>query len=428
MSVRKTIVGILFGKVAQSVSRIALVPIIIATLGPESYGEWLLYSSITAWVMMSNMGVGSLIANEMSLKYFSDDLNGARESYTYGLHICAGILLVVGVISFVVVCGLHFAGFLDFTKAAAIVLLAVSVPVSFFAEVIGARLRLVNKNHIGGILSGVRAWTEPLLTIIFLGIAKNIVSLALAVFLSAGIHVVLTFIIARLKERSCHRKRLSPPFSTYIAIVRSGMGFMAFPLGNAIVFQGSLMVIAGVLGPMAVAVYGTTRTATRVVNQLLEVLNQAIWPQLTMLYAEGRNLELKQLWMRATLISASTALFAAIAFAIWGPELYRLWVRNSIEPNGSLFIILAIGIPLGATWSSAGILLLALNRQIIYGRLYFAGSVLFMVLAYMFSTELNLMGVALASCLFDGLMVGTTFILVARFLKSEAVLSPQNLK
>ncbi len=372
---------------------------------------------------MSNMGVGSHIANDMSLRYFSGDLDGARDSYTYGLNISAWILFVVSLLTLLAVCILNIMGFFDYSRSIAIFLLAVSVPVSFFAEIIGARLRLVNKNHIGGILSGVRAWAEPLLTIVLLMNSKSMASLALAVFLSSGIHVALTFYIARANEGRCHRKAIKAHFSMYAAIVKSGMGFMAFPLGNAIVFQGSLMLIAAVLGPVAVAIYGTTRTAARVVNQVLEILNQAVWPQLTKLHAEGRSQELKELWKRATAISSSMALIAAVAFAMWGPEAYVLWVRGSIEPSQELFNIFAIGIPLGAAWSSAGVLLLALNKQHAYGRFYFALSMLFIALAYAFATEFNLAGVAYASCVLDGLMAVITLFLVTKFIKSEAVIS-----
>ena len=63
--------------------------------------------------------------------------------------------------------------------------------------------------------------------------------------------------------------------------------FMAFPVGNAISLQGLTVVVAMVLGPVAVVTFSTMRTLSRVGFQVLNAIARTLWPELSKAFGAG---------------------------------------------------------------------------------------------------------------------------------------------
>ena len=59
---------------------------------------------------------------------------------------------------------------------------------------------------------------------------------------------------------------------------------MGFPIGNAFNLQGTLMAVGYALGPVDVAVFASARTVSRVALQMVQMVNNTFWPELSLAY------------------------------------------------------------------------------------------------------------------------------------------------
>jgi O-antigen/teichoic acid export membrane protein len=73
-------------------------------------------------------------------------------------------------------------------------------------------------------------------------------------------------------------------FSRVKRLAVPAVAYMGFPLGEAVTFQGIVLTIGVVLGPVAVVIFSAYRTVTRVAAQLNTVINHTVWPELSSAY------------------------------------------------------------------------------------------------------------------------------------------------
>jgi O-antigen/teichoic acid export membrane protein len=70
-------------------------------------------------------------------------------------------------------------------------------------------------------------------------------------------------------------------------LARPAIAFMGFPLGNALNLQGTLLAVSYALGSVAVVVFGTARTVSRVALQMVSMVNGTFEPELSIAYGAG---------------------------------------------------------------------------------------------------------------------------------------------
>lgn len=54
------------GKISIVCLRLVQVPLLLAGLGVDEYGRWLVLASLPSWLALANLGVGSVAISEMA--------------------------------------------------------------------------------------------------------------------------------------------------------------------------------------------------------------------------------------------------------------------------------------------------------------------------------------------------------------------------
>jgi O-antigen/teichoic acid export membrane protein len=153
-------------------------------------------------------------------------------------------------------------------------------------------------------------------------------------------------------------------------LVRPALGFMAFPLGNALVLQGPLLIIGATLGSADVAMFSALRTLARIPMQLTNMLNASIWPELSRAHGAGNVpllRHLHRLGWAANLVSVSTLGLAQLLLGRW---VMQVWIGNAAHFDPWVYAALVLMTALTALWGASSVVLVATNLHLRLGAVY----------------------------------------------------------
>jgi O-antigen/teichoic acid export membrane protein len=358
-----------FGKGSIVLFRLLQVPLLLSALGVEEYGRWLVLASIPSWLALANLGFGSVAATEMSMAVAAGDLPRARGVYSTALALITGIGLSGSCITFLVSPLVPWEKFLSVPIARhselvmAVNCLSLAVFISFFADTFYGRFQAARKAHQAVWLISGRPWIEFFAMVAVLQFSPRLDLLAAAMLCSSIIFLLLYQWLSRRSMPELTFASSDVQSGRFRLLFKKGIAFQAFPLGNALLFQGSLLIVQYFLGPVAVTLFATARTLCRSVNQSMELVNQAIWPELSRLLGVGDLIRAARLHRIAVLVSVVVALFSFAALAVFGQTLYRWWTDSAIDMPLHVLLLFLLPIPFNALWFTSSVVHAACNQH-----------------------------------------------------------------
>ena len=270
-----------YGQAITVLTQLVSVPLFIQHWGISIYGEWLILSALPAYLSMSDFGLGAVAGNSMVMKMAQNDKAGALIIYRSVSSFNAGmsmfILLLLTMLLFLTELtqnlGIHQLAVIDIKWS--LLLLTFQILVGLQSSILSAGYRAIERYAEGTTLANTSRLIEWGMSMIMLLIGSSVVGVAAGMFAGR----LLGYGIAYIRLQ-----RLEPEFYFSVAkgnvqiikdMLAPGFAFLAFPLGLALGLQGMTLVIGSVLGAVAVAQFSVLRTLSRVLVQLVNVLNQA---------------------------------------------------------------------------------------------------------------------------------------------------------
>ncbi len=264
------------GPVVTAIVQIVSVPVFLHFWGVKLYGEWLIISAIPTYLMLSDLGFGSVAGNDMTMRVAAGDRDGALETFqsTWVLITVTSLLLemaMLGVIWFLPLTRWLNLSSIGGTDGRLVLSLLSADPL--FTLQIGLILSGFRSegNYAFGVVTNnlvrVGIYTATTLAVA-LGAGPMRVAVAFLSVLGAGTLVMGWLMVGkspwlnygwRHARLGSVRRLLSP-----------AVAFLAFPAGNALSIQGMVLVIGISLGPVAVATFSTMRTLTRFAFQIID--------------------------------------------------------------------------------------------------------------------------------------------------------------
>lgn len=404
-----------WGKLSVLFFQLVQVPLLLSALGVDDYGRWIVLYSLPSWLLLANMGLGSVASNEMSMAISAKDLPRAKSlfstTFSMLMALTFGVLIIVASVSFFIPWEVFLKSNSDrhVEFSLAVIWLIFSVLISFLGELYGGRFRAAKKAHLAILLSSVKPWLDLSFMFVALQFNTRFDYIALGILGSTTLYLLT---VQYLSWRSLPELKFS--FKTIDKtqlkkLFQKGMAFQAFPLGNAILFQGTVLVVQAILGPASVALFGTARTLIRTVSQGMELINQTIWPELSHLFGAGDHEKVKRLHRSAVGIAIVVAVLGAAGLALLGPALYKFWIGKSIILPYHLLLIFLIPIPFNALWLTSSVVHMASNLHENLAKRYLIATLLSIAccagLSYLFGVE----GAALSTVAADLFLI--TFVL-----------------
>lgn len=401
----------IFSKASNSIIRLLQVPLLIHFLGVEDFGRWTVLYTIPSWLAFTNLGFGSVGANQMSIFVANGEIENARKAFSTTLAIIAIITVLGFAFSILVAPFIDWEIFLK-TNASrhkelylSIMWMSLTIFISFLYEAFGGIFRAAHKAHLGIVLTSLLPWLNLCAIYIALNYSTRFDYIALALLLS---NVIFLFIYATLSfksmpELSFSFKLVQP--SKFKYLFRKGFAFQAFPLGNAIVIQGNIIIIQIILGPVAVALFGTAKTLVNTIKQALDIFAQASWPELTHLIGANDFKQAALIHRTGVALSIVLSIAGVIFLTIFGGQIYSLWVGKSITLPFHLLVLFLLPLPFNALWFTSSVVHLASNKHEGLAVRYIIASIIASIACYIFTYLIGIEGAALSILLMDVILI-----------------------
>lgn len=399
------------------------VPILLHTWGTQLYGEWLILFAIPAYLSMSDLGFTQSAGNDMTARVARGDRAGALAVFQ-GIGVLVYVLATVGLIlSGLLIWQLPLERWFSFTamngEAVRWVLWLLAAEVFFHLP--------EGVNHAGFRAGGDYALHFGLHStarlVQFAGIWLVAVAgggpvAAAAAFLGVRVLTTLVFVVLLLyRQRWLHFGFAHARMGELRRLLHPAIANMAFPLAQALNIQGMVLVVGAVLGPLAVVVFSTLRTLTRLALQLVLAVSNAAEPELATAYGTGNRALIQSLFIHSLRAGLWLALGTAIGLALFGSFILDIWTHGKVGMDPWLFAALLVSAVASVFWYGALIVLKAANRHLRAAIVFViasAGAVLISALLLTGTGRLDSAGLALL--LMDTVMSIYTFYAVTQLL------------
>jgi O-antigen/teichoic acid export membrane protein len=401
----------IFNKFSNSIIRLLQVPLLLHFLGVEDFGRWTVLYTIPAWLSFANMGFGSVGANQISMYIANKDYLNARRTFSTIIAVIGFIAFVGFILSILIVPLFKWENLLKSSVLRhneyyiCVIWICITVFISFLYETFWGIFRAAHKAHIGVLISSSLPWLNLIAIYISLKISVRFDYLAFALFLS---NLVFLFIYFWL----CYRIMPQLTFSFRLInlsqikfLFRKGIAFQAFPLGNALVIQGNIVIIQTILGPTAVALFSTARTLVNTVKQGFDIISQATWPELSHLLGSADLEKARKVHYNGVALGIISSLAGVILLSIFGDLIYKFWVGKSLSLPFPLLILFLIPLPFNSLWSTSSVIHLSSNRHEGLAIRYIIAAILSSITCLILTYGIGIAGAAISTVVMDIILI-----------------------
>jgi O-antigen/teichoic acid export membrane protein len=400
MSVKKRIVSALaanfFGQLVTTGSQFLLTPLYFKMWGAAMYGEWLMLSSIPAYLTMADFGVGSAAGNEMTMQAGANDRAGAQRTFRGALWVAglAGVAVCIlggGLAVLAWLAGIPATPHIQAEDAAQIlVVLSLTVAISFAGGVVSAGYRCCERNALGITLSNLSRLCEVVVTAALLWSQHSPLVLCLGALMTKAGWIV---------AQGCYLRVIAPwLFTPYFPadrtlvkrLIKPSLGFLAFPLGNALALQGPILILGSLFGGSAAAVFSAMRTLSRLPLQITNAFNSSVWPEMSRAYGAGDFNMLRNLHRKSWGATFGLIVVVGGVMALMGPWIAHVWLSKTKVFDGQVFYSLVAVTVISAIWNANSVVLAATNSHMRLGIQYVVVNGLFLGLGTLLATQFGI--------------------------------------
>jgi len=175
-------------------------------------------------------------------------------------------------------------------------------------------------------------------------------------------------------------------------LIAPSLGFMAFPLGNALALQAPILIIGHALGGPAVAVFSAMRTLARLPMQIANAFNASVWPEMSRAHGAGDTALLRKLHRGSWAVALPLAAGAGLGLVLLGPWIGRLWLGAKVHVDPTVLLALVVVTVLSVVWNASSVVMAAINAHARLGALYVLANALCMGAAWWLTPTLQWWG------------------------------------
>ncbi|KTF18949.1 hypothetical protein [Pseudoalteromonas sp. 10-33] len=358
-----------YGQAITVLTQLVSVPLFIHYWGMVNFGEWLILSALPTYLAMSDFGIGAIASNRMVMKNAQNDKEDVISTFhsliafnlVMSSLIFIFVLLLFGTINISENIGITSMDRLEVTYI--VLILTFQVLFSMQVNVLCAAYRSLDKYAEGTFLSHTTRLLEWLFAIGALIMGGEILSFAIAGLFGRILGYLFMYIRLVNTSKSFSLSIKSADFGIIKEMIKPGVAFMSFPLGLALSIQGMTLVIGSVLGAVAVAQFNVLRTLSRIIVQIVTMVNQAIWPEITKAFALLDYKLMKKLYIGASRYALCIGFISVFALIFVHDFLFSLWLGDDFVYSVHLFYLLLVAALLNISSQSSWIVLMATNSH-----------------------------------------------------------------
>ncbi|QQR40377.1 lipopolysaccharide biosynthesis protein [Devosia rhizoryzae] len=358
----------LLGKLWVVGLQLLMLPVLTWSWGADGYGSWLILTTIPTYLALSDAGLGTVAAVDLTRKVVSGDGEGALEvvqslwalmtTVSFGL-----ALLLLGGSAVAVLHGWFVgSGLSPEALLATIFFITAYALVVVQMLVLNVVYRATNKYALGTLLMDIATPVEGVVVMSFAWLGRDIATAAFAMLTVRALFAGLYVVRLRQAEPWCVLGFRHARWSTVRRLFGPSAAAFSLVGANAVVLQGMVLVLGANGGPVVAGAFAASRMISRVPLQLANLLSRASVPELTRAEASGDWVTSGRLLTLNVASALALCLPSALMLCAFGPQLLRWMSNDALAVDTMVFAWLAASAVAGALWTSASSRLVASNE------------------------------------------------------------------
>ena len=412
----------LFSKGIASLIQLLSVPIFLRHWNAPLYGEWLLLNSVPGYFALSDVGFGSTAGNEMTMLMAAGRQEDALDVFQSVLALTTAVSGALGAALLALVWFLPFDRWLHtysigrHDTRVVVLLLVLSTLLSMQETLYQAAFRCVARYAYGTFLKSLILLGSFLAVAAVVWLGGGVVRAAAVYFAVNAAGTLLLWLALRRDVPWVRFGLRHARWATIHRLFAPSLSFMALPAGNALNLQGMLLVVGHLLGPVAVVVFATARTVSRVSVQFMMMVSNTIWPEMSIAVGAGDWALARAIHRRACQISVACGLVIVAAVAAAGPWIWRRWTLHAVPTDTVLLDLMLLLVIVSSLWLTSLTALTATNRHQRITVLYLTVTALSLAAAWPLAKAFGLRGAAIALLAGEAVMAASVLRSSLRFL------------
>jgi O-antigen/teichoic acid export membrane protein len=395
------------GPLVTILAQIVSVPVFLHSWGPKLYGEWLILSAIPTYIAFSDVGFGDVAANDMTMRVASGDRDGALVTFqsTWILTTITSLIVVLcfmgGAWTMPLTRWLNLSATTPQDTRLILAMLCSYALLSLQADLTTAGFRCEGNYALGMLIKNLLRLVETLAATAIVAFHGRPIQAAavLLIIRSIGTPVMGWMMMRKSAWLRYGHRHATLECTKSLAV--PAFAYMAFPIGSALSIQGMVIVIASVLGPIAVAVFSTMRTLTRFGFQLMEAVKNSVWPELSAAYGVQNWALARKLHRVACQASLWSSLGSVIFLYFAGSRIIAVWTHGRIVMDVTAFRWLLLVIVANSFWYTSSVVTIASNTHERVAAVYLAGTIASLLIARLLMPSFGISGAAMALLAID---------------------------
>ena len=395
------VIANLFSQGANILIQILSIPLFIKYWGIDIYGDWLILITIPAYLSISDFGFTTISGNLMAMEVARNQRKNALVTFQSTIF----LLLIISIIITYIFNNITLFNILNVNNINSdyiekiIYILALYVVINLQNGLIGAALRSGGFNVTSIWIANISRLCEFTISIIALimggdpfVVAEVYLIVRIFTFISSLILLKMNMPWIKYGIRFLSIKQIK-------LMIKPSLFFMAFPLSNAIKNQGMISIVGINLGSAMVVGFIAMRTLINGVQQIMGVINGAIWPEFSKSHGSGDTLKTKNLHRLVCGLSFWLSAIAIIFIALFGHGIINIWTNNKIEFDPFFFYTMLLVTIINTIWNTSVVYLASTNKHIDISFNLLLTSIISLFIAYATINKFGLLSIPVSMIL-----------------------------
>lgn len=402
--IKKNFVAYLLNVGVNLLNQIVLVHFYLAFWKIELYSDWIVLTAITVFFSMSDTSLNTVIQNR-----FSMSLSQNKYQECQSLIVC-NVFLVTIIFLLSIFVSILYLNIFDITDnmnliilnredaSSVFFILILGVFIRMYAAIENSIFRAFHKNNICVLIDTVTNLSIFVITLLCVMCGFSVVMLSVFVTIPSLVSIrIKHYYSKRYFEYSISYKNID--FGLLKDVFKASVSFMFFPLGYAVLIQGFTLVVNKYLGANSVVQFNTTRTMCNFLKTLTGTIQNSIWPEFSIAYGKKNYVYMHILLYKVVVYSLAIVLLVSLVLFLFGPLIYKLWLKGEVEFNYSLMLSFLIVLFFSVLWNTNGITLYSTNNHLMLSVYFLLLSILSLLVSIVLISQFKLLILSVYSML-----------------------------
>ena len=367
-----------FDKLVIAGTQLTLVPVLASRWGLDLYGQWLLLATLPQFLSMSDFGFATAAGTRMTMAAARGDRAEAlrlfQSAWRAILASSAGMVALALTAAWLIPPSLFGTAPAAPVAAlrATLAILAVYGVLAVQGSIFFAGFRAAQLFPVGAFWNAMVLLIENLALVITVVLGGGIVAAAAAWLAGRMLGLIGQNWLLRRRVPWLRIGLARGSWREARGLLAPAGAVMVLPIAQALVLQGTALVVGAVAGRAAVPAFAATRTLSRVGMQLCWIVSTPLMPEFSAALARQDRRRIVGMIGAVLLFSALCVVPFAFGFMVLGRAGIALWTHGAILPSRGLVVAMGCAILCGGIWYPLSNLILAANRQASYTLWYLA--------------------------------------------------------